>query len=127
MIDDDRPLRNAIGPAVSINKDWKFFSEAGAKEGLAAIDRIKPDIIILDFDLGEGSLSGFELLRALRADVRRCGLPVIMLTGALIDTADKVVGLELGADDFLVKPVSIPVLLARAKAAILKARRGADA
>ena len=81
-------------------------------EGLEAASSRRPDVVLLDVMLPDGS--GFELLRELRADRRT---PVIMLT-ARGDEADRVLGLELGADDYVVKPFSARELVARIRAVL---------
>ena len=76
-------------------------------QALAAFERINPDIVLLDVMLP--GMSGTEICRALRA---RSGVPVIMVT-ARDSEVDKVVGLELGADDYVTKPYSARELIAR--------------
>ncbi|MFT4202028.1 winged helix-turn-helix domain-containing protein [Gordonia sp. (in: high G+C Gram-positive bacteria)] len=85
---------------------------------LTAFDRVNPDIVLLDLMLP--GMSGTEVCKALRA---KSSVPVIMVTAR--DTEiDKVVGLELGADDYVTKPYSARELIARIRAVL---RRGADA
>jgi len=86
-------------------------------QALAAFDRINPDIVLLDVMLP--GMSGTEICRALRA---KSGVPVIMVT-ARDSEIDKVVGLELGADDYVTKPYSARELIARIRAVL---RRGGD-
>jgi DNA-binding response OmpR family regulator len=84
-----------------------------ATDGLAALEvarRERPDLIVLDIMLP--GLDGFEVCRILR---REMNVPILMLT-ARADEVDKVVGLEMGADDYLTKPFSMRELLARVKA-----------
>ncbi len=83
--------------------------------GLQSARRLAPDLVLLDVMLPDGS--GFELLRELRAAGRT---PVIMLT-ARGDEADRVLGLELGADDYVVKPFSARELVARIRAVLRRA------
>lgn len=87
-------------------------------QALGAFDRISPDIVLLDLMLP--GMSGTEICKALRA---RSGVPVIMVT-ARDSEIDKVVGLELGADDYVTKPYSARELIARIRAVL---RRGGDA
>ncbi|GAA1479616.1 two-component sensory transduction protein RegX [Gordonia sinesedis] len=87
-------------------------------QALSAFDRISPDIVLLDLMLP--GMSGTEICKALRA---RSGVPVIMVT-ARDSEIDKVVGLELGADDYVTKPYSARELIARIRAVL---RRGGDA
>jgi two-component system response regulator RegX3 len=89
-----------------------------AQEALELADRIRPDLVLLDVMLPDGS--GFDVLRELRSRNR---FPVIMLT-ARGEEADRVAGLELGADDYVVKPFSGRELVARVRAVL---RRAAEA
>ena len=88
---------------------------------LASLRVEKPDLVVLDVMLPD--TDGFAICRALRADRANAGLPVIMLT-ARAEEADRVLGLELGADDYVVKPFSPKELAARVKAVL---RRSAPA
>ncbi len=83
--------------------------------GLEAVRKNKPVLIILDLMLPE--LDGIEICKILKQDYKTAGIPVIMLT-AKSEEADKIVGLELGADDYMTKPFSIRELLARVKAVL---------
>jgi len=86
-----------------------------AKDGLAAVELARsesPDIVLLDIMLP--SLDGFEVCRLLRKDMN---MPILMLT-AKVDEVDKVVGLELGADDYITKPFSMRELLARIRSTL---------
>jgi DNA-binding response OmpR family regulator len=90
-----------------------------ASDGLTALDlarREHPDLIVLDVMLPK--LDGFEVCRVLR---REMNVPILMLT-ARTDEVDKVVGLEMGADDYLTKPFSMRELLARVKALLRRVR-----
>ena len=89
-----------------------------AGESLELAERIKPDLVLLDVMLPDGS--GFDVCRELRA---RSRVPIIMLT-ARGEEADRVAGLELGADDYVVKPFSARELVARVRAVL---RRAAEA
>ncbi len=86
-------------------------------QALSAFDRVSPDIVLLDLMLP--GMSGTEICKALRA---RSSVPVIMVT-ARDSEIDKVVGLELGADDYVTKPYSARELIARIRAVL---RRGTD-
>ncbi|MDE2907484.1 MAG: response regulator transcription factor, partial [Acidobacteriota bacterium] len=83
-----------------------------AASGLAALSRVKPDAVILDVMLPD--LDGFEVCRRIRAS---SSVPVLMLTARGDDT-DRIVGLELGADDYLPKPFNPRELLARIRAVL---------
>ena len=90
-----------------------------AADGLTALEvarRERPDVIVLDVMLP--GIDGFEVCRILR---REMSVPILMLT-ARVDEVDKVVGLEVGADDYLTKPFSMRELMARVKAQLRRAR-----
>jgi DNA-binding response OmpR family regulator len=90
-----------------------------AADGLAALEvarQQRPDVIVLDVMLP--GIDGFEVCRILR---REMNVPILMLT-ARADEVDKVVGLEVGADDYLTKPFSMRELLARVKALLRRVR-----
>jgi two-component system response regulator RegX3 len=89
-----------------------------AAGSLGLAERVKPDLVLLDVMLPDGS--GFDVCRELRA---RSRVPIIMLT-ARGEEADRVAGLELGADDYVVKPFSARELVARVRAVL---RRAAEA
>ena len=91
-----------------------------AGESLELAERIKPDLVLLDVMLPDGS--GFDVCRELRA---RSRVPIIMLT-ARGEEADRVAGLELGADDYVVKPFSARELVARVRAVLRRAAEAAE-
>ncbi|HKO54837.1 MAG TPA: response regulator transcription factor, partial [Thermoanaerobaculia bacterium] len=92
------------------------------QEGLAALQSSGADFLILDLNLPD--LDGFTICRELRRHAATASLPILMLT-ARSSEADRVMGLELGADDYLVKPFSVRELLARV-AAILRRGRAVE-
>lgn len=93
------------------------------KEGLENLRHKPADLVILDILLPD--LDGFEICRRLRADERLKTVPVIFLT-AKGEEIDRVLGLELGADDYVVKPFSPRELLARVKAVLRREERAAE-
>jgi len=94
--------------------DWAY----DGREGLLKAQEATPDLIVLDIMLPK--MDGLEVCRELRQ--KNIGIPIIMLT-AKGEEIDKVVGLEVGADDYLTKPFSIRELLARIKALLRRANR----
>jgi two-component system, OmpR family, alkaline phosphatase synthesis response regulator PhoP len=98
---------------------YEVVSAADGANGLAAIRREKPDLIVLDLMLP--GMDGLDLCRQLR---KESNVPVIMLT-ARVDEADKLVGLELGADDYITKPFSPRELVARVRTVLRRAGGGA--
>src|SRR5439155_15801291 len=93
------------------------------EKALAEARATLPDLIVLDLLLP--AVDGLEVCRLLKADPRTQQIPVIMLT-AKSSEADVVTGLELGADDYLTKPFSPRVLLARIKAILRRKAKGED-
>ena len=109
MIEDDASLASMVGEYLHA-AGMQVEATHDAAAGLAALSRTKPDAVILDVMLPD--LDGFEVCRRIRA---RSGVPILMLTARGDDT-DRIVGLELGADDYLPKPFNPRELLARIRA-----------
>jgi two-component system OmpR family response regulator len=111
IVDDDKNLLEVI--KYNLEKDG--CSVVLAEDGTQAIEiahREKPNLIILDVMLP--GIDGFEVCRILRKEM---SVPILMLS-AKTDEIDKVVGLELGADDYITKPFSVRELMARVRAAL---------
>ena len=117
MIEDDASLASMVGEYLR-GAGMRVEAAHDASSGLAALSRLNPDAVVLDVMLPD--LDGFEVCRRIRA---RSDVPVLMLTARGDDT-DRIVGLELGADDYLPKPFNPRELLARLRA-ILRRRAGA--
>jgi two-component system alkaline phosphatase synthesis response regulator PhoP len=94
---------------------------SSGRDVLPLVRRNAPDLILLDVMLP--GLDGLEVCRALRADVNTAAIPVIMLT-AKGEESDRIVGLELGADDYITKPFSPNEVVARVRALLRRAHRG---
>ncbi len=115
VVEDDLVLRETL----TYNLVKQGYAVSAAADGRQAIEmarQVLPDLILLDVMLPK--LDGFEVCRLLRQEMR---VPIIMLT-ARTDEVDKVVGLEVGADDYLIKPFSMRELLARIKAQLRRVR-----
>jgi DNA-binding response OmpR family regulator len=115
VVEDEPALRDTL--SYNLKKDG--FSVEAVGDGRAALDsarKLKPDLIVLDLMLPE--IDGFEVCRILR---REMNTPILMLT-ARDDEIDRVVGLEVGADDYLTKPFSMRELMARVKAQLRRSR-----
>jgi two-component system phosphate regulon response regulator PhoB len=111
LIEDDTDLYSLI----QYNLEKEGFTMAGAQTGKGAIDlcrRERPDLIILDIMLPDSD--GLEICRAIRNHSELAPVPVIFLTARASET-DRIVGLELGANDYIVKPFFIRELIARIK------------
>ena len=108
----------AIAELISINLRHAGFEvrrATTAEQAQAQLDAVLPDLVLLDWMLP--GQSGLQLARRWRAEARTRDLPIIMLT-ARVDEADKVSGLDAGADDYLTKPFSPNELLARIRAVL---------
>ncbi len=116
VVDDERVLAETIGYNLR-REGYAAVAAYDGQEALQAARREKPDAVILDVMLPK--LDGFEVCRALR---RETDVPILMLT-AREGEIDKVLGLELGADDYLTKPFSMRELLARVKALLRRSER----
>ncbi len=117
---DDEP---DILELVSHNLKKEGFEVKGFEDGesfLFFVRKNPPDLIILDLMLP--GIDGLEVCRRLKADENTSSVPIIMLT-AKGEEVDRVVGLEMGADDYLVKPFSIRELIARVKAVLRRYKR----
>ncbi len=109
VVDDDRALAEMLGIVLrGEGFDPSFVSDGDA--ALGAFRREKPDVVLLDLMLP--GTNGIEVCRQIRAE---SGVPIVMLT-AMSDTVDVVLGLESGADDYVVKPFKPKELVARVRA-----------
>ncbi len=97
---------------------FRVVAAADGKTALAMARREQPDLIVLDLNLPE--MDGLEVCRALR---RESDVPIIMLT-ARVEETDRLIGLELGADDYITKPFSPRELVARVRAVLRRVRGG---
>jgi DNA-binding response OmpR family regulator len=109
VVDDERTLRETLAESL-VEEGFLVHQAADGREAVEAFRRHHPDLILLDLMLPE--LSGTEVCRIIRAE---SGVPILMLTAKSAEV-DKVVGLELGADDYVTKPFSFRELLARVRA-----------
>ena len=119
VVDDEPDIVNLV----SINLQRAGFEVKGFADALAFVkflERRLPDLVILDVMLPD--MDGFEVCRHMKGEARTAAVPIIMLTAKGEET-DRVVGLELGADDYITKPFSVRELTARVKAVL---RRGPE-
>ena len=111
IVDDDAEIRGLIREYLE-KHGYRVAAAANGRELRSAVQTARPDLIVLDLMLpGE---DGLELCRELRTD---SNVPIIMLT-ARGDETDRIVGLEMGADDYVVKPFSLKELAARCRVAL---------
>lgn len=111
LIDDDALMRRSLGFNLE-QSGFKVTSAGSAEDGLAMAQRDRPDLVLLDINLP--GMDGLEALKKIRYVM---GLPVIFVTARRREL-DQVLGLELGADDYVTKPFDFDVLLARVKAVL---------
>jgi DNA-binding response OmpR family regulator len=114
VVDDERKIADLARDYLE-HAGFAVRIAADGETALAAVRRDRPDLVVLD--LGLPGLDGLDVTRAIRRD---SNLPVIMLT-ARSDELDKLLGLELGADDYLTKPFSPRELVARVRAVLRRA------
>ena len=109
IVDDNVATRYALRKRLE-RHDYGVLEAGTGTEGLALIESEAPDALILDVNLPD--MSGFDIVRTLRADARTALLPVIHVSAASIQTGDIITGLDAGADAYLIHPVDPDVLLA---------------
>ena len=122
LVVEDEPAQSEI---IAYNLEQEGFRVARAEDGEAAVTALfetSPDLVVLDWMLP--GLSGIEICRRIRARPETRDVPVIMLT-ARGEEADRVRGLDTGADDYVVKPYSVSELVARVRAHLRRTRPAA--
>lgn len=114
IVEDERDISRML--EYNLRKEgYATLLAADGPSGAALAARERPDLVLLDIMLP--GVDGLEVLKRLRFDSKTASLPVILLTAKSEET-DKVVGLELGADDYITKPFAIKELLARVKSVL---------
>ena len=116
VVDDEPTQREMLAEALEA-EGFTIVTAADGRAALLAFRESRPDLVLLDLMLPE--LSGIEVCRIIRAE---SGVPILMLT-AKDSELDKVVGLELGADDYVTKPFSLRELIARVRAQFRRAEQ----
>jgi len=116
VVEDDRAILRGLVDNLEY-ESYQVLSATDGVEGYRVIREQKPDLIILDLMLPR--MSGYELCRKVRAEGD--ATPILMLT-ARGEEMDRVLGLDLGADDYVTKPFSVPELMARVRALLRRAQ-----
>lgn len=118
VVDDEEPVRLLLRECFAL----EGYLVEEAADARAAMERIEGDgfIHLVTLDLNLGGDNGLELARQIRA---RCNVPIVMISGKG-DTIDRVVGLELGADDYIAKPFHVREVLARVRAVLRRYETG---
>jgi DNA-binding response OmpR family regulator len=120
LIDDDALMRRSM--AYNLEKaGYKTFTAANAEDGLQTIRNSPPDLVLLDIGLPE--MDGLDAIKQIKSI--SSSIPVIFVTARRREL-DEVVGLEMGADDYITKPFDEDVLLAHIKAVLRRSTRTAD-
>src|SRR4051795_10200526 len=118
FVEDESSISGPFSKALA-REGFEPVVAATAARALELADQIEPDIVLLDLTLPDGD--GRDVCRALR---RRSNVPILMLTARGTET-DRIVGLELGADDYVVKPFSGAEVIARIRAVLRRSQRSA--
>ncbi len=110
LAEDDRAIRHALERALTL-EGYEVTAVADGVEALAQAHRTPPDVLVLDVMMPD--IDGLQVCRVLRAEGDRT--PILMLT-ALVETADRIAGLDAGADDYVIKPFEVEEVFARLRA-----------
>jgi two-component system alkaline phosphatase synthesis response regulator PhoP len=121
VVDDEEHIRQLVSMYL-VKEGFTVETAADGRAALSRVNAVKPDLVVLDLMLP--TLDGWAVCRELRRSPRNEGMPIIMLT-ARDDLIDRVLGLELGADDYLTKPFNPRELVARVRAVLRRSTRGA--
>src|SRR3954468_10785597 len=119
LVEDEESISEPFSRALA-REGFEPIVARTAAEALKLAEQRNPQLVLLDLMLPDGD--GRDVARELR---RRSGLPIIMLTARGTET-DRIVGLELGADDYVVKPFSGPEVIARIRAVLRRTRHDSD-
>jgi two-component system, OmpR family, alkaline phosphatase synthesis response regulator PhoP len=119
VVEDDRDIADLIVHYIE-KAGWQAHVAASGSDALIQVRQALPDCLVLDVMLP--GMDGLEVCRALRSDSATAAVPIIMLTARAEET-DRIVGLELGADDYLAKPFSPGELVARIRALLRRTHR----
>ncbi len=120
IIEDEKPITELLEYNLKQNGYFVEIAHDG-EEGLKKVLEIKPDLIILDLMIPK--IDGMEVCRRIKGDSSIKSIPIVMLT-AKTDEVDRIVGLEMGADDYVTKPFSVRELVLRIKAILKRADSG---
>jgi len=112
VVDDDKQIVRLVRSYLE-QAGFVVFTAYDGRTALATLRRETPDLLVLDLMLPDQD--GWDITRQIRADKRLAAIPIIMLT-ARVEDSDKILGLELGADDYITKPFNPRELVARVRA-----------
>jgi len=117
VVDDDKQIARLVRSYLE-QSDYQVSVAYSGDEALGIVRADRPDLIVLDLMLP--GMDGWEVTRVIRGDKALAAIPIIMLTARVEDT-DKIVGLELGADDYIAKPFNPREVVARVRAVLRRA------
>lgn len=118
IIDDEKEFTDLLAGYLEETGQYKVDTENNGREGLAAVQRFKPDLILLDILLPD--MLGYEICKNLKQQEKFASVPIIIISAQKKEW-DKIAGLDMGADDYIVKPFSLKEMEARIRAVL---RRG---
>jgi DNA-binding response OmpR family regulator len=119
IVDDEAKLRQMIRLYLE-QENYRVVEASNGRDALFVARKSKPDLVILDLMMPE--MNGYDFMRAYSKEAE---VPVIMLT-ARVEDQDKILGLELGADDYVTKPFNVRELTARVRAVLRRGQRAAS-
>jgi two-component system alkaline phosphatase synthesis response regulator PhoP len=119
VAEDDRDIADLIAHYIE-RSGWTPHTVASGDEAIASTRKQRFDLVVLDVMLP--GMSGLEVCRALRAEPATAAIPIIMVTARAEET-DRIIGLDIGADDYLAKPFSPNELIARIRALMRRSKR----
>lgn len=120
VVDDDKVLRESLKKSLS-QEGFSVLTAPNGAEGLLVAQDAKPDLILTDGEMP--GLGGHDLCKALRKDKATGHIALIIMTGALLEEEDIAAGLDAGADDYVMKPFTHRVMLARIRAVLRRFER----
>jgi two-component system alkaline phosphatase synthesis response regulator PhoP len=120
VIDDEANIVRLVRDYLE-QAGYYIFSASNAETGLHILRRESPDLLVLD--LGLPDRDGWDLTRLIRSDRQLANIPIIMLT-ARVDDSERIIGLELGADDYITKPFNPREVVARVRAVLRRMSAG---
>jgi two-component system alkaline phosphatase synthesis response regulator PhoP len=120
VIDDESNIVRLVGDYLR-QAGYQVLTASNAETGIHILRHDSPDLLVLD--LGLPDRDGWDLTRLVRSDRQLANLPIIMLT-ARVDDSDRIIGLELGADDYITKPFNPREVVARVRAVLRRTTSG---
>ncbi len=121
IIEDDSMMQSVLRDALE-GAGFEVVVSGDGAAGIAQASAARPDLVLLDVNLPDRT--GHDVCRALKSEAATKGVPVVMMTGEAREVVQRVAGLDAGADDYLFKPLSPKVLIARVKSLLSVRRQG---